>query len=142
MLKMENWVQLRHKCSPVEVFTEIRQEIEDDVACINGLYKKNSEVKFTTVGKNGKITVCRKGPYQSTGIGGSAVQGVICVDFVLTDWGIIVKPYEGDQQNVTLTLTDEAECKLKLKDGTELNRWQFRKRFLEDLFFNFYPNRQ
>jgi hypothetical protein len=38
----------------------------------------------------------------------------------------------------TLSLSDETECRLKVGDK-ELTFWQFRKRALENLFFNFRP---
>jgi hypothetical protein len=139
---MENWVQLRHKCSPAEVFTEIRQGVEEDVAYINEIHKDNAEIEFSTVGKNGKLSVCRKGPLVSAGTGGALVLPVTCVDFIATESGIIVKTLDRDSERATLTLTNEAECKLRLNDGQELDCWQFRKRFLEDLFFNIYPDRQ
>ena len=37
--------------------------------------------------------------------------------------------------SVTVGLNDEGRCILKLKDGTELEQWQFRKKALESLFF-------
>lgn len=142
MLKMDNWVKLRYKCSPAEVFTEVRLGIEEDVACINEIHKENAEIKFSILGKNGKLSVCRKGPLVLIGITEAMQLSVTCVDFIATESGILVKTPDGDQEHATLTLTDDAECKLKLEDGTELDSWQFRKRYLEDLFFNTYPNRR
>jgi hypothetical protein len=142
MLKMENWVQLRYKCSPAEVFTEVRQGIEEDVTRINEIHKDNAEIKFSVVGKNGKFSVCRKGPLVSAGETNAMAFSLTCVDFTVTESGIAVKTAAGTSEQATLTLTNEAECKLRLKDGQELDSWQFRKRYLEDLFFNIYPNRQ
>ena len=45
------------------------------------------------------------------------------------DWGSKKKWY------ATVGLNDEGRCVLRLEDGTELEPWQFRKRALEDLFF-------
>jgi len=132
---MENWVKLRHDCSAFEMFTRLRTGVEDDVSTRNGLKKPGEEVNFRVDANDSSFTVRREGPL---GVCAS-------VKFAWTPKEISVKPYSetsraiytADSLSVTLTLTDEGECKLKLPQGEELTCWQFRKRVLEDLFFNF-----
>jgi len=134
-LEMENWVQLRHDCSAFEMFTKLRTGVEEDVNIRNGLRKLGEQVAFRVDANDSSFTVRREGPL---GVCAS-------VKFAWTPKEISVRPYSktslatytADSLSVILTLTDEGECKLRLPKGEELTCWQFRKRVLEDLFFNF-----
>lgn len=122
------WVKLRSECSPLEMFLKLKEGTKEDAEARNSLNAPDSTVSFKIVLLNGKaFSVIRQG---------SEVYGV--VSFYWDKSGIEVRDRE-DKATVkaTLTLTDEAECKFKMPDGTELSLWQFRKRMLEDLFFNF-----
>ncbi len=123
---MENWVKLRHACSPLEMFIRLRHGAEEDVKARNELRKEGDQFLFKVVSDNGTFAVSRE-----------SNRGAAWVDFTHTESGITVKDPTGKTiQETTLTLTDEGECKLRLPNGEELTCWQFRKRILEDLFFN------
>jgi len=122
---MDNWVKLRHECSPLVMFTKLRLEAEKDVKIRNQVGEDRSAI-FKIIKHDGNFSIAREGHEYDVR------------DFIRTESGIMVK--DKDETVVleaTLTLTDEAECRLKLKSGEELTTWQFRKRALEDLFFNF-----
>jgi len=131
---MENWVKLRHECSPFVIFTKLRQGADADVRIRNELRKPNEQVSFKIVTNGKSFAVLREGP---PGICAS-------VKFKWTESEISVQPefsqsyqtFSRDPLRTTLTLTNEGDC--KLKTGTEeLTCCQFRKKVLEDLFFNF-----
>jgi hypothetical protein len=121
-----DWVTLRHECSPLEVFIKLKEGAEQDVEVRNKLKKADADFAFKVRPQNGKSfsVLCEGSVY----------------GFVTFSWspvGIKVTD-ESDKviQEATLTLTDNGKCKLKLQNGEELECWQFRKRVLEDLFFN------
>jgi hypothetical protein len=123
---MESWVKLRHKCSPLEVFLDLKEGSKSDVEERNSLRKDGDPLLFKVKLHNGQaFSVIREG---------SPVYGV--VRFAWDSSGIVVQDREDKiLAKATLTLTDEKQCKLRIADGLELEPWQFRKRFLEDLFF-------
>lgn len=129
---LESWVRLRHECSPFKMFVELQTGAEKDLESRKQLLKKADLVKFTTEGSDTYFTITREFTDD---------QGFVHSMWVQFAWdktGITAKVNGAKNlQKATLTLTDDAECKLKLESGEELSCLQFRKRFLEDIFFNF-----
>ena len=137
---MEDWVKRRNDCSPFEMFIRLRKGAEEDVKARNSLLKDGASVRFKVVADNGTFGVSREAVGQPDATTGPAPEKRISdwIDFSWDESGITVKDQKGKTvQAATVTLTDDGECKLKLSDGTVLSCWQFRKRILEDLFFNF-----
>ncbi|MDG7001406.1 MAG: hypothetical protein JRN15_20100 [Nitrososphaerota archaeon] len=129
---LENWVKLRHECSPFKIFVELQTGIEKDLEARKGLLKTTDPVKFTLEARDNFFTVTREFTDNLADVHSMWVQ------FAWDKTGITVKINGAKNlQKATLTLTDDAECKLKLEGGEELSCLQFRKRFLEDIFFNF-----
>lgn len=137
---MENWVKLRSECSAFQMFMRLRKGTEEDVKVRNEQLGESSKIIFKVVPDNGTFGVCReiKGLLPSPTRRPLPVLGISdWIDFSWDQSGIHVKDKDGKSlADSTLTLTDELECKLKLKTGEELSEWQFRKRVLEDLFFD------
>lgn len=124
---MESWVKLRHQCSPLEVFLDLKEGSKSDVEERNNLLKAGDSLLFKVKLHNGQaFSVIREG---------SPTWDV--VRFSWDSSGIVVHDREDKiLAKATLTLTDEKICKLRMVDGSlELEPWQFRKRFLEGLFF-------
>lgn len=123
------WVTARHACSPFEVYKLLQSGCERDIEERNALRKSPTDDPFTfklTTDGDG-FYVLRQGERRIAS----------SVAFNWTEAGISVL---GNDRTVfleaTLTLNDEGECRLKV-GAEELSLWQFRKRALEDLFFNF-----
>ena len=130
---MENWVKLRYNCSPYEIFLKLRAGAEEDVKTISALKKDGEQVSFRIMKNGNSFTVLRESPRSHAS-----------VEFKWSEHQITVLPESitnfnraaGKPLEATLTLTDEGECKLRV--GQEiLSCAQFRKKVLEDLFFNF-----
>lgn len=125
-----DWVTVRASCTVECVFQELREEIKSDITTRNKLLtglqkedsisfhlKPDSENSFAVV-RNGLNIVsrttfkCERSAIQA--FNGAGVQII----------------------EARLTLNDQGECRLVV-DGCELTRWQFRKRTLQSLFFEF-----
>lgn len=123
--RMENWVKLRHLCSPLEMFLQLKEGAKEDVETREKLVKDQDKgtVAFRIMSHNGKgFSVIREGHQISD-----------WVEFTWEASGISVRNKDDKVvQKATLTLTDEGECKLRVSTGEELTCWQFRKRMLED----------
>lgn len=136
---MENWVKLRAECSAFQMFIRLRKGVEEDVKVRNEQLGEKSRIVFKVIADNGTFGVCRdiKGTLPSPTRRPVPALGLSdWLDFSWDQSGIYVKDKDGKSiSDSALTLTDELECKLKLKTGEELSEWQFRKRVLEDLFF-------
>lgn len=126
--EIEDWVKLRHECSPAAMYLKLKDGANKDVEARMECLDPGSNQAFRLDSQKGFFNVMRRGP------GGSATW----VQFVLTENSIVVEDSSGKVLlRAHLTLTDKAECKLRLENGEELSPWQFRKRALEELFFNF-----
>lgn len=132
--EIENWVKLRHECSPLEIFIRLQHGAEEDVKTRNSLRGVKTLAEFRILSEDRYFTVIRDVKDEF----GSVHRLALWVQFAWDKTGITVKTNGAKNvQKATLTLADDAECKLKLESGEELSCSQFRKRFLEDLFFNF-----
>lgn len=126
-----NWVDERTKCKPCEVFKQLQYEVEKDVevrkASVTADQKKEDCIgfRFKVQGQDSFI-VWRNG----AGI-------VSSVEFRLENQAIVVR--DSKHQIIltaSLTFNDQGRCMLVV-DKVELERWQMRRRALEDLFFGF-----
>jgi hypothetical protein len=131
---MENWVKARHDCTTFQMLTKLRFGAEDDVKTRNELRQDHENVKFSIVNDGLKFAVLREGRSSSVSVVFEASGSAILV------YGQVVEAHQQARTlnplHATLTLTDEGECKIKV-DDKELECWQFRRKVLEDLFFNF-----
>jgi predicted polyphosphate/ATP-dependent NAD kinase len=125
------WVKAQQACSPFEVFKLLQigcqKDAEDrrEIALAAG-----DPVGFKVTPGGTEFLVLREGNRISSS--------------VLFKWdanGIVV--YDAEDRlmlRASLVVNDEGECRLKV-EKEELTFWQFRKRALQDLFFNFqFPN--
>jgi hypothetical protein len=125
-----NWVKARAECSLAQVFKALELAIKDDIEAVNSLTRVDAGTKFALVPYGGKrfSVVCEVNHFPSGSI-----------DFSLSETEILVGCGADTIFRARLTLTDSGRCKLKLRvNGTELEleQWQFRRKALEDLFFD------
>jgi len=130
--QIENWVKLRHECSPLEIFIKLRHGAEEDVKARNSLLRSDASVEFGIFAQDNFFSVTKDVRDEFGNIRKLA-------EWVQFSWdhnGITVKSEKDTKgKTASLALTDDAQCRLKL-DGDELSCGQFRKRILEDLFFD------
>jgi hypothetical protein len=118
------WVRKRFACSLPNVFNTLRLQVEEDVKTRNDLRPPNSPYEFS-VGENvGEFTVFLKGEdLQRT------------VVFKLAEHAIVVSDDKGNHIfDVTLTFSDEGECRLNANEKT-CDFWQVRRMALEEIMF-------
>jgi hypothetical protein len=119
-----DWVAARAECSIERVFQQIRMGVESDIERMNKLRPANADYGFKIVLSEGKIAVVRQGYISPRS-----------VTFTRARNGISIVNDEGKvTMEATLTLSDDGECRLKI-NGREREFWQFRRKALEDLFF-------
>jgi hypothetical protein len=119
-----DWVTKRSQCSFPNVFKDLRLQVEEDVKTRNALRPDNSPYEFSVADGDGDFTVLLKA--------GDFHKSVI---FSLAEHAIIVKDDAGNATfEVTLTFSDEGECKLHVRQK-ELELWQVRRKALEELLF-------
>jgi hypothetical protein len=124
-----DWVKERHSCSPSIVIEKLRLQVQDDVEKRTALMTQaeKERMKFEIVSEGRRFTVQVEGKNQ-------LYRGVT---FSLTVAGIAVHDAaygENLLYEAALTLSDDGECRLKVKDK-EYDLWQFRKLVLQDIFF-------
>ena len=118
-----DWVTKRSQCSFPNVFKELRLQVEEDVKTRNALRPNNAPYEFSVADGDGDFTVLLKA--------GDFRKSVI---FSLAEHAIVVKDEAGAMFEVTLTFSDEGECKLHIHQK-ELESWQVRRMALEELLF-------
>ena len=128
-----DWVTARNSCSPHAVFLRLRNGAKHDVAVREKQLKESAKLigfKVEPIIEGKSFCVRRSGDKLTDS-----------VDFRWSDLGI--SAHREDDTTIveaSLTLNDEAECRLKIGQvGQEeiITFWQFRQRALEDLFFKF-----
>ena len=119
-----DWVLARSECSLQRVFYKLEREAKQNVEQRNRQLDKQPPFIFSE--GDGKEFSVSRGDY-------SVVFGF--EPPAITAKGPRVK------LRATLTLNDNAECKL-LVENQELDRWQFLRRALEGFFFEFKPKSQ
>jgi len=121
------WVNARAACSPVKVFEQLRLQIAHDVELRNKMGEAQGQ-KFDIHAESAAFAVFldrsiyRETPYR-------------VIRFHLEDQRIIAR--YGDDTDIfvaTLTLNDDGECRLRIKDKN-YELWQVRHMALEKLFF-------
>jgi hypothetical protein len=120
-----NWVQARADCSGFHFYQKLVDGVKGDVKTINNL-RNGTGIRFTVDPSGEQILVSREGEGINDLVRFTWSGSVMCVTN-RADATIL----EG-----SLTLNDEGQCRLKVGEK-ELTFWQFRKRALEGLFFNF-----
>jgi hypothetical protein len=123
-----NWVEKRAACTVATVFNQICDGVGNDVAEFNSVSSLSEENQFradlSQAGNGIAIGQPMRIPRKRVII--RADQSEIVV---IQEWS------GGEQWAATVGLNDEGRCTLRLKDQTEIEQWQFRKRALEALFF-------
>ena len=119
-----DWVTERSACSLPKVFKDLGTQLEADVKTRNGLRPNNAPYAFSIKADVSDITVLLQA--------GDVQKSVI---FTLTPHSILVRDDKGNQLfEVTLTFTDEGNCRLNVNDQPR-EPWQVRRMALEELFF-------
>lgn len=126
-----DWVTARNSCTPHEIFLRLQTGAERDCATrqkqldgkgVGFVVNAEPESRLFYVRRSGnKITDSVKISWTEAGISAQKEDGTVIL-------------------SVTLTLNDEAECRLKVGAPSQeeiITFWQFRLRALENLFFNF-----
>jgi hypothetical protein len=123
-----DWVSARAKCSPVEAFTHLESQVEEDINKRTALMsdsEKKYRIRFHFQREQNQFSVWVVRDEERIGYAVfKSIQDGISVSY----WGA------PDLIGI-LTLSDDGECRLKVKDVGELSFWQFRKRALEPLLF-------
>ena len=124
-----SWVRARYSCTPFGALKYLLKGAEVDIEERNATLEASARVVF-------RLGPCDKTSFAVLREAGAAVASV---EFRVTDFGIAaLDDRAGLCLEGALSLSDETECRLKVGDK-ELTFWQFRKRALEALFFNFRP---
>jgi hypothetical protein len=122
-----DWVTARAACTIGKVFNQICDEIGNDVAKVNSVNQLsgNSQFRADMHSDGSTIFVGQPNliPRARVIVGVSDKRIVVTEEWSTKTW------------DATIGLNDEGRCILKLEDGTELEKWQFRKKALEGLFF-------
>jgi hypothetical protein len=122
-----DWVTKRSLCSLPNVFKELRLQAEEDVKTRNALRPNNSPYEFSLEANRGSFTVLLKA--------GEVHRSVV---FSLAEHALIVQDHKGATLfEVTLTFSDEGECRLRVNE-VERDLWQVRRMALEKLLFQDY----
>lgn len=124
-----DWVDARSKCTSGGVLLILQSQSDSDVAKRNAILtpmEMQYGISFKIQRGRGVFRVSRTGLVDDQ------------IDFALftqTDDGISVS-YKDERLTFvgTLTLSNDGECKLRIKDE-EYSFWQFRKLVLEPIFF-------
>jgi hypothetical protein len=122
-----NWVEKRASCSATQLFYELRNGINNDIAVFNLFKKLPSDQQFAADMTSDGTTIC-------VGQHGIQVRPIVYVGFAENK--IVVRDMVKQLNwSAEAKLNQEGRCILRLEDGTELEQWQFRKKALEGLFF-------
>lgn len=118
------WINARAACSPVKVLEQLRLQVSHDLELRN---KMCEGYKFAMHGEGAAFSVFldsifhRQVPYRT-------------VRFRLDGGKIIAEYPETEIFTATLTLNEDGECRLRIKDKN-YELWQVRHMALEKLFF-------
>jgi hypothetical protein len=120
------WLTARAACSPVKVFEQLRLQITHDIELRNNM-SGGQAYKFAMFGEASTFTVFldstyhRETPHRT-------------VRFRLQGEKIIAEYPHAEIFTATLTLNEDGECRLRIKDKN-YELWQVRHMALEKLFF-------
>jgi hypothetical protein len=119
-----DWVTKRSRCSFPNVFKALRLEVEEDVKTRNALRPNNSPYEFSVTENGDEFTVLLEAK--------TLRKSVV---FSLAEHAILVRDDKGkDMFEVTLTFSDEGECRLMVNEKKR-DLWQVRRMALEDFLF-------
>jgi hypothetical protein len=123
-----NWVGARAACTAAKMFNQLCNEIIEDVQNVNSIRQLTGDSQFRADmnPKGNAIRIAQPDAIPRARVSIGLSQERIAVQ---QEWA------SGEQWSVTVGLNDEGRCTLRLDDKTELERWQFRKKALESLFF-------
>jgi hypothetical protein len=120
----KDWVTARSLCSLPNVFKQLRLQVEEDVKTRNTLRPNNSPYGFSVTENGDEFTVVLE-----------AADVRRSVAFSLAGHAILVRDFRGKEMfSVTLTFSEEGECKLNVQEK-ERELWQVRRMALEELLF-------
>jgi hypothetical protein len=123
-----DWVTARANCSASEVFKTLETQVKSDVEKRNGL-RTSEEMKFDIkFAIESSMQVFRVGVFRDS-------QRLNYSVFSQIPEGIKVEYKEREPLVGVLTLSNDGECRLRVKDVEEYAFWQFRKLALEPIFF-------
>ena len=119
-----NWVEKRAACNLAEVFHQLCMEIADDIIAINGMKPKELCFRQDSL-SDGSIVIGQ--PMRTPRV--TVMIGIV-------DQEIMVRnQLKREEWSATVGLNDVGRCVLRLRNGSELETWQFRKKALDALFF-------
>jgi hypothetical protein len=127
-----DWVNARCECSLAVVFQQLKMQIDADVEQRNLKRSPTPYYAFSVTSTISSITVM---------LNGNGIQPHLIL-LKLGDKNIAV--YDDNNQlmfEASLTLSDDGQCRLKIKDQ-EKEFWQFRRMALEKLFFESVPREE
>lgn len=119
-----DWVTERANCSTLKVFRSLELGVKADVDKRNAV-RKNGEPKWNIASSPERFSGFREGL-------GEWSPHVI--EFALEGDRIAVYSDSADIFGARITINNKGQCRLRVNDQ-ELEEWQFRKKALEDLFF-------
>jgi hypothetical protein len=124
-----NWVKARAKCTIASIFSALHRGAEEDVAEANVIKMEQFSgyaappLAVATNNRGNHFVVHEEGNIET------AVKFTLTRDHIMIAVG-------GTQYTVTVTLSDEGRCKLRVNvEEQTYEQWQVRKRVLEELFF-------
>jgi hypothetical protein len=119
-----DWVTERANCSTQKVFRALELGVKADADKRNA-FRKDGEPKWETASSVERFSVFRAG--------GDAWPAHV-IEFALEGDRIAVYSDSADIFGARITINNKGQCRLRVNDQ-ELEEWQFRKKALEDLFF-------
>ncbi|MFZ0800854.1 MAG: hypothetical protein WBQ09_15570 [Terriglobales bacterium] len=126
------WVKARSKCSLAAIFKALEMGVKDDVNEMISLLGDNDRVKITVMPSRTGFCVVRE-DNNINSISTSSVEFTLGKDEIVVE-SARRNVVEGVLLTATVTLNNDGDCKLKVKD-VELEQWQVRRMALEGLFF-------
>lgn len=122
-----DWVASRAACSVQQVFNELQNGIDEDIAAINSVKNLPDEKKFRIAPLTGgtTIVVAQDGVSPSPRVKIGMDDSQICAEDATV----------GRSWRATVGLNDAGRCVLRLNGRQEIEQWQFRKMVLQRIFF-------
>lgn len=128
-----NWVKERAECNAAALFEKLKDGAESDVNTRVALDGPATPDFGFTKPERTAFTFAKNGDSFRVQAQNSAGRHVI--KFLLVGQSIVVEHNDEPFLEASVALCDDAHCRLKLKDRSVLELWQFRRRALERLFF-------
>ena len=126
-----DWVEARSKCTLAKAFQRLRLGVQSDVKARNSLRGETPYYEFSVISEKANDFMVL--------LSGNTVEHHTVAFGIAGNEIIAVSNGNQESWNVSVTLDDDAQCRLKTKNGKELTFWQFRRLTLEKLFFQTVP---